>query len=86
MKKQDYRLSLQNNQPPCNGCTTRYQGCHSQCIKYIDWKQKRQVLLDKKNADSRLNDSIVDIRYQKQRDYYLLYLLYRLDVILKLAL
>lgn len=25
---------------PCHGCTDRYVGCHSKCLKYIDYRQK----------------------------------------------
>ena len=32
---------------PCYKCETRYAGCHSNCVKYIDFVQKREVEMEK---------------------------------------
>ena len=32
---------------PCYKCETRYAGCHSSCVKYMDFVQKRAVELEK---------------------------------------
>lgn len=34
----------QKEKPPCNGeCKERSQNCHSECKKYIDWKNKYEA-------------------------------------------
>lgn len=32
---------------PCYKCETRYAGCHANCVKYMDFVQKREVELEK---------------------------------------
>jgi len=36
-------------QSPCKDCQSRFVGCHSSCVKYIDYKQASIV----KNAEVR---------------------------------
>ena len=59
----DYRKPLERANAPCKNCQTRYVGCHSSCVKYNDWKQERQVLLDRKKAESDLNGAFLDVTY-----------------------
>lgn len=40
------------NVAPCKGCKIRYVGCHSECIKYIDWQQKLEVIKQNKMDDA----------------------------------
>ena len=28
---------------PCKDCATRYIGCHGSCMKYYEWKEKREA-------------------------------------------
>ena len=28
--------------PPCKGCEDRHTACHDHCMKYAQWKEKRQ--------------------------------------------
>lgn len=37
--------SLSNKDCPCKGCLDRFVGCHSSCVRYIDWDQKHKVKL-----------------------------------------
>lgn len=34
---------------PCLGCKERYIGCHSDCLKYIDYAQANEALRMKRN-------------------------------------
>ena len=36
---------------PCMGCKKRYVGCHSECLAYIDYKQKLAVLNELKERE-----------------------------------
>lgn len=29
---------------PCRYCEDRFPGCHDKCIKYVDWKQRVEVV------------------------------------------
>lgn len=53
-----------NNSPPCKGCEIRYQGCHSNCEWFADWKneqeEKKKVLYGERKRTSMLNDFYVD--------------------------
>lgn len=60
----NYRGRVEKADGPCKGCQDRHVGCHSTCLKYIDWKQERQVLLDKKRAESKVNEAVLDITYK----------------------
>ena len=40
-------IELRNNNippSPCKDCSDRYLGCHAECIKYIDFKQRSEVV------------------------------------------
>lgn len=42
------KLTLNNintDDCPCKECIERYVGCHSKCLKYVDWKQQHDVKL-----------------------------------------
>lgn len=34
------RRSIKGN-PPCYGCEERSVGCHTECMKYLDWAEKK---------------------------------------------
>ena len=34
------------NGSPCFDCKNRFPGCHTRCLEYIDFRQKRDVLLE----------------------------------------
>lgn len=34
---------------PCKNCQLRYVGCHSKCLKYIDFRQSVDVLKEQVN-------------------------------------
>ena len=41
---------------PCRECTEeRYVGCHSKCLKYIDWKQQHDVKLQNLHKQKDMN-------------------------------
>ena len=43
---------------PCKDCPTRYVGCHSSCVKYIDYQQAQVAKnreMHKKKAEARGN-------------------------------
>lgn len=55
--------SVNTDNCPCKGCADRYAGCHSNCLKYIGWKQdheaKLQNLREQKQLDKLLFDNQV---------------------------
>ena len=55
--------------PPCKDCTDREIGCHSNCEKYIEWKnehnRKREVL----RKDEDIKDFIEDLKYRRYEKY-----------------
>lgn len=61
----DVRFRLAKVDPPCKDCVppTRYQGCHSSCQKYIEWRAERDGLLEQKQKNLTLNEAFLDIRY-----------------------
>ena len=45
MSKQ-HRINLNrvdNSDCPCKDCINRYAGCHSRCVRYIDWNQLHAI-------------------------------------------
>lgn len=59
----NYRTTINKADGPCKDCQDRYASCHSKCEKYISWKAERQILLDKKKAQTDLNDAIIALNY-----------------------
>lgn len=49
---------MSDSKCPCRNCLDRYVGCHSNCVRYVDWKQQHDVELDnireQKNLDNLL--------------------------------
>lgn len=37
---------------PCKQCTERFVGCHSECLKYIDWRQQIDIAKQTKEKES----------------------------------
>lgn len=57
---------------PCYGCGNHSEGCHSNCEKYISWKEERQKILDKKSESHNIQYALSDIRnrgYKKTSAY-----------------
>lgn len=48
---------------PCKGCTGRYEACHSDCEKYLDWRR----ILDRNNHSRWLEDQRYIISETKRR-------------------
>lgn len=48
---------------PCNKCAFRTVGCHSNCIKYIDYKQRMAV--ERKRYDEKKRSDDVYAGYKK---------------------
>ena len=59
----NYRTDLRKADGPCKDCPDRNPGCRSKCEKYINWKAERQILLDRKKAQTDLNDAIIALNY-----------------------
>lgn len=36
---------------PCKGCKNRYVGCHSDCIEYLDYKRKIEMVKEKNEGE-----------------------------------
>lgn len=39
----DWAKTSEDRRNPCKNCSERYVGCHSKCLKYIDWKQAKDA-------------------------------------------
>ena len=57
------KLKLQLNPTadncPCRTCVVeRYVGCHSKCLKYIDWKQEHDVQLQNIHRQREINHTL----------------------------
>lgn len=57
----------------CRDCTERFIGCHSQCLKYIDYRQKleaeRQKIREKADAECEYRNYVANqaIKSRKYR-------------------
>lgn len=51
------------NNPPCRGCQQRHLGCHSNCKKYLEWRDLRDDILKEKKKNLTVSDAYLDIRY-----------------------
>ena len=38
----------------CQGCTTRYPGCHDHCESYQAWKAEHDAILEKTKLDTEI--------------------------------
>lgn len=50
-------MTKRDSVSPCKDCLDRYLGCHSDCEKYITWKDVHEKALDAIRADK---DKTVD--------------------------
>ncbi len=51
--------------PPCATCKERYVGCHSECVKYAEFKAKLDVIREIKMKE---NEKLGEIlRYNRGR-------------------
>lgn len=56
----DYKYTVYS---PCKDCTSRFIGCHSECIQYKDFRQKLDVLRAEESRRKSLeNESITYLR------------------------
>lgn len=46
---------------PCKGCSDRHMGCHGKCLRYIDWKQEREVMLVEKRKETDIEDALITL-------------------------
>lgn len=62
---------------PCYKCETRYAGCHANCVKYMDFVQKREVenekiriekMVDRLNYNSRSHFPTRTIRQKNDKN------------------
>ena len=45
---------IERQKAPCADCIERVIGCHSNCIKYTNWKQRQDILKQKIKQDKEL--------------------------------
>ena len=50
---------------PCFKCETQYEGCHSRCVKYIDYTQKLAV----ENEKIRVAKTVERLNYSARNHY-----------------
>ena len=50
---------------PCYNCVDRAAGCHAQCNKYIEWKDKNSEPTAKKIA----NNAVIDLQRKFQSGF-----------------
>lgn len=39
-------------QPPCRGCTDRYQGCHDRCKAYQEFHAEQETISKARNKEN----------------------------------
>lgn len=54
---------------PCLGCQKKFIGCHSNCLEYIDFRQKLDVDNDERKRRKKLDGLVKysDIPYAQRR-------------------
>ena len=57
MKKR-FLMNMNTEDCPCKNCTSRVVGCHSSCIKYINWKQEHEAKLQRQQEQKEFNNLI----------------------------
>ena len=53
---------------PCLDCKERYIGCHAECVKYKDAKQKYEVIRAERNRDAELKNAISSMKCKQYND------------------
>lgn len=49
--------------PPCGGCEERYEACHTECGRYIQWKEEARKVREKIRQERMID------QYKKKRVY-----------------
>lgn len=52
---------------PCKECLNRYVGCHSTCVKYIDWKQSHEVKLQEMHNKKKINSILFNNQSRRNK-------------------
>ena len=69
----DMTVARWKPQSPCQGCESRFVGCHSSCVKYIDYQQEcivKNKEYKKKRAEvngSEYTNYIVGVHNERNR-------------------
>ena len=50
------------NIAPCKDCTERAIGCHPKCSRYLEWKQKDELLRAEKRECGRAVADVIDYK------------------------
>ena len=64
--KMDKRPAIDNTNtanPPCKDCKSRVVGCHSKCMKYLEWSLEREAYREEQLKKKLTNDDIYDFRH-----------------------
>ena len=54
---------------PCKNCDNRFVGCHSECLKYIDYRQKLDVYRQTEKTDKKVRADYGSVRKKKGKVY-----------------
>ena len=59
--------AISNKECPCRGCVDRFVGCHSKCLRYIDWKQKHELKLEHIHEQKSINNLLYHNQNQRNK-------------------
>lgn len=55
---------------PCKECHAKHEsyiGCHSKCLKYIDWKQQHEVTLESNKQQRYIDNLLFDTQTSRNK-------------------
>ena len=63
--KMGKRPTIENtnrDRPPCKDCKSRVVGCHSKCMKYLNWTLEREAYREEQLKKRLITDDVYDFR------------------------
>ena len=54
-------------QAPCLNCLDRYLTCHSKCIKYLEFKERANILKEEINKNKRFEYDLQEFKKAKYK-------------------
>ena len=58
---------INTSDSPCKQCPNRYVGCHSTCVKYLDWSQQYKIKLEQRREQKKIDNLLFDNQTRRNR-------------------
>lgn len=58
---------INTSDSPCKQCLNRYVGCHSTCVKYLDWSQQHKIKLEQRREQKKIDNLLFDNQTRRNR-------------------